>query len=79
MASDDLLNRTTQEIRDRLKELEPLVREHERLQAALKALEGAAAIKACRVGGGPVGVEGTAPRPLVAQDAVSVVNNSSTC
>src|SRR5215210_745983 len=40
MASDDLLNRTTQEIRDRLKELEPLVREHERLQAALKALEG---------------------------------------
>ena len=40
MASDDLLNRTTQDIRDRLKELEPLVGEHERLQAALNALEG---------------------------------------
>src|SRR5215212_8203251 len=39
MASDDLLNRTTQDIRDRLKELEPLVAEHERLQAALAALE----------------------------------------
>ena len=39
MATDDVLSRTTQEIRDRLKELEPLVREHERLQSALKALE----------------------------------------
>ena len=39
MAEQDLLNRTTQEIRSRLKELEPLVREHERLQAALTALE----------------------------------------
>ena len=39
MATDDLLNRTMQEIRDRLKELEPSVREHERLQAALTALE----------------------------------------
>ena len=39
MAEQDLLSRTTREIRDRLSELEPLVREHERLQAALAALE----------------------------------------
>jgi hypothetical protein len=38
--ADDLLKRTTQEIRDRLKQLEPLVREHERLRRALSALTG---------------------------------------
>jgi hypothetical protein len=40
MAEQDVLKRTTGDIRARLKELEPLVREHERLQAALSALEG---------------------------------------
>ena len=39
MAEQSLLDRTTQEIRARLKELEPLVQEHERLQRALEALE----------------------------------------
>ena len=39
MAEQDLVHRTTEEIRARLKELEPLVREHKRLQAALTALE----------------------------------------
>jgi transcriptional regulator with GAF, ATPase, and Fis domain len=39
MAEQDLLHRTTDEIRARLKELEPLVQEHERLRAALTALE----------------------------------------
>jgi hypothetical protein len=38
--ADDLLKRTTDEIRSRIEELEPLVREHERLQGALAALEG---------------------------------------
>ena len=42
MATDDILSRTTQDIRDRLKELEPLVREHERLTGALAALESSA-------------------------------------
>src|SRR5829696_9135921 len=45
MAEQDLLHRTTEEIRARLKELEPLVREHERLQAALTALEGSGSEK----------------------------------
>ena len=39
MAEQDLLDRTRQELRVRLKELEPLVREHERLRSALAALE----------------------------------------
>jgi hypothetical protein len=39
MAEPDLLKRQTDEIRSRLKELEPLVAEHERLQRALNALE----------------------------------------
>src|SRR5215212_4315242 len=38
--ADDLLKRTTQQIRDRLKELEPLVAEHERLRRALTSLAG---------------------------------------
>ena len=38
--ADDLLKRTTQEIQGRLKQLEPLVREHERLRRALSALTG---------------------------------------
>ena len=38
--ADDLLKRTTDEIRARVKELEPQVREHERLRAALQSLEG---------------------------------------
>ena len=37
--ADDILKRTLDEIRSRLKELEPEVREHERLQGALRALE----------------------------------------
>ena len=37
--ADDILKRTLDEIRSRLKELEPQVREHERLQSALRALE----------------------------------------
>src|SRR5215210_4034440 len=39
MPQQDLIKRTTQEIRDRLKELEPLVREHAELERALSALE----------------------------------------
>ena len=39
LAEQDLLKRTTNDIRARLKELEPLVREHEQLQRALTALE----------------------------------------
>jgi predicted 2-oxoglutarate/Fe(II)-dependent dioxygenase YbiX len=35
----DTIERTTKEIRDRLKELEPLVEEQRRLQRALEALE----------------------------------------
>jgi len=37
--TDDLLKRTTNEIRARIKELEPQVREYERLQGALAALD----------------------------------------
>src|SRR5215212_1781286 len=37
--AEDLLKRTTDEIRKRLKELEPQVAEHERLQGALAALD----------------------------------------
>jgi|SRR5829696_783038 len=37
--ADDLLKSTTDEIRARIKELEPQVAEHERLQNALRALE----------------------------------------
>jgi hypothetical protein len=39
MADQDLLQRARAEIRARVKELEPLVKEHGRLQSALKALE----------------------------------------
>jgi transposase-like protein len=39
MADQDLLSRTTDELRSRIKELEPLVQEHERLKRALTALE----------------------------------------
>ena len=42
MAEQDVLARTTEEIRSRLKELEPLVQEQERLRQALSALEGSA-------------------------------------
>jgi len=38
MADQDLLQRARAEIRTRIKELEPLVNEYERLQSALKAL-----------------------------------------
>jgi hypothetical protein len=53
--ADDVLTRTTDEIRSRIKELEPLVREHERLQEALSALEGSSrdsSVHARRRGGG---------------------------
>ena len=39
MAEQDVLQRTTRELRDRLKELEPLVQERDRVKAALDALE----------------------------------------
>lgn|SRR5215210_4316607 len=39
MAEQDLLERTRQELRARLKKLEPLVGEHERVRSALAALE----------------------------------------
>ena len=46
MAEQDLLNRTTQELRQRLRELEPLLEEQRRLQRALEALEGIGAPEA---------------------------------
>jgi hypothetical protein len=39
VAEQELLDRTRQELRERLKELEPVVREHERIRSALAALE----------------------------------------
>jgi hypothetical protein len=43
MAEQDVLQRTTRQLRDRLKELEPLVQERDRVKAALDALESSGA------------------------------------
>src|SRR5215213_9628292 len=43
--AEDLLKRAIDEIRARIKELEPQVHEHERLQSALASLEGQEAPK----------------------------------
>jgi DNA-binding transcriptional ArsR family regulator len=53
----DLLDRIRSDVDARLRELRPLVHEHERLQAALRALEGAAGAASGRPVAGSTGAE----------------------
>jgi len=71
------VRRTREEIRTRVKELEPLVNEQERIRRALEALEASA--QAPSQAGSALAGEGTGPRPQGGRGEESADNNYSSC